>query len=130
MFKVDRFYALSPPPPPTCSPVRYSRTATCNEIHYNYSPSVALPFQKLCAIAPFSSRNASTDLRAVLAEKIPKEQERVKQFRKECGNVKVGEVTVDMVSSLLLPLIALIQFNRRRRTPLHIIIIIELSICI
>lgn len=36
----------------------------------------------------------------MLAEKIPKEQERVKAFRKECGNVKVGEVTVDMVSTL------------------------------
>lgn len=33
-----------------------------------------------------------------MAEKIPQEQERVKQFRKDFGNVKVGEVTVDMVS--------------------------------
>lgn len=37
-----------------------------------------------------------------MAEKIPKEQERVKAFRKECGNVKVGEVTVDMVRVLLI----------------------------
>lgn len=37
----------------------------------------------------------------MLAEKIPQEQERVKQFRKDFGNVKVGEVTVDMVSTQL-----------------------------
>lgn len=45
-------------------------------------------------------RNASdsTDLKAVLNEKVPKEQERVKNFRKQHGNTKVGEVTVDMVS--------------------------------
>lgn len=40
----------------------------------------------------------STDLRDVLASKIPKEQERVKNFRKEYGATKVGEVTIDMVS--------------------------------
>lgn len=47
------------------------------------------------------SRNltdASTDLKSVLAAKIPKEQERVKSFRKSHGAVKVGEVTVEMVS--------------------------------
>ena len=41
--------------------------------------------------------DASTDLKAVLAAKIPKEQERVKNFRKQYGNTKVGEVTVDMM---------------------------------
>nr|CAH7743745.1 unnamed protein product [Callosobruchus chinensis] len=41
--------------------------------------------------------DASTDLKAVLAAKIPKEQERVKNFRKNYGNTKVGEVTVDMM---------------------------------
>lgn len=35
-----------------------------------------------------------------MAAKIPKEQERVKNFRKSHGATKVGEVTVDMVSSL------------------------------
>lgn len=39
-----------------------------------------------------------TDLKAILAKKIPKEQERVKNFRKQHGSTKVGEVTVDMVS--------------------------------
>lgn len=42
--------------------------------------------------------DSSTDLKAILAEKIPKEQERVKTFRKEYGSKVVGEVTVDMVS--------------------------------
>lgn len=44
-------------------------------------------------------RNASesTDLKAVLAKKIPNEQERVKSFRKAHGATKVGEVTVDMM---------------------------------
>lgn len=41
--------------------------------------------------------DASTDLKTILAAKIPKEQERVKNFRKNHGNTKVGEVTVDMV---------------------------------
>lgn len=44
--------------------------------------------------------DASTDLKKVLAEKIPKEQERVKEFRKNHGSTKVGEVTVDMVIKL------------------------------
>lgn len=45
-------------------------------------------------------RNISADrsLKDVLAEKIPKEIETIKAFRKEHGSTKVGEVTVDMVS--------------------------------
>lgn len=39
----------------------------------------------------------STDLKAVLADKIPKEQSRIKDFRKQYGATKVGEVTVDMM---------------------------------
>lgn len=38
-----------------------------------------------------------TDLKDILANKIPYEQERIKKFRKDCGNVKIGEITVDMV---------------------------------
>ena len=34
--------------------------------------------------------------------KIASEQERVKKFRKECGNVKIGEITVDMVGHFIL----------------------------
>ncbi|XP_054270810.1 probable citrate synthase 2, mitochondrial [Macrosteles quadrilineatus] len=41
--------------------------------------------------------DASTDLKGILAKKIPKEQERVKEFRKNYGAQKVGEVTVDMM---------------------------------
>lgn len=48
------------------------------------------------ALRPLS--DASTDLKKVLSEKIPKEQERIKAFRKSHGATKVGEVTVDMVS--------------------------------
>ncbi|XP_055388830.1 probable citrate synthase 2, mitochondrial [Condylostylus longicornis] len=40
---------------------------------------------------------ASNNLRDVLQNKIPAEQERVKKFRKEHGSTKVGEVTVDMM---------------------------------
>ena len=36
-------------------------------------------------------------MKAVLAAKIPAHQETVKNFRKNHGNTKVGEVTVDMV---------------------------------
>lgn len=45
--------------------------------------------------------DASTDLKSIMAAKIPKEQERVKNFRKNHGATKVGEVTVDMVSSII-----------------------------
>lgn len=41
--------------------------------------------------------DASTDLKAIMAAKIPKEQERIKNFRKQHGATKIGEVTVDMV---------------------------------
>jgi len=38
-------------------------------------------------------------LREVLANQIPEKQEEVKAFRKDHGKTKVGEVTVDMVST-------------------------------
>lgn len=41
--------------------------------------------------------DANTDLKAVLASKIPKEIEKIKAFRKKHGSTKVGEVTVDMM---------------------------------
>lgn len=44
----------------------------------------------------------STDLKGILADKIPKEAERIKNFRKQHGGTKVGEVTVDMVSLLII----------------------------
>ncbi|XP_014256995.1 probable citrate synthase 2, mitochondrial [Cimex lectularius] len=39
----------------------------------------------------------STDLKGILATKIPKEVEKVKNFRKSYGGTKVGDVTVDMM---------------------------------
>ncbi|KAL5278206.1 CS family protein [Megaselia abdita] len=41
--------------------------------------------------------SADASLKDCLANKIPKEQERVKNFRKEHGNTKVGETTIDMM---------------------------------
>lgn len=58
-------------------------------------------FQKALPLLATSVRNICADsssLKDVLAEKIPKEIETIKAFRKEHGNTKVGEVTVDMVS--------------------------------
>jgi citrate synthase len=56
--------------------------------------------QKVLPALAVVLRNLSdvTDLKAVLAKKIPEEQERVKSFRKSFGSTKIGEVTVDMVS--------------------------------
>lgn len=44
--------------------------------------------------------SADSSLRDVLAAKIPAEQERVKNFRKQHGATKMGETTIDMVSIL------------------------------
>lgn len=44
--------------------------------------------------------DASTDLKKILTDRIPKEQERIKAFRKDHGSTKVGEVTVDMVRTV------------------------------
>merc|ERR1712193_371661 len=41
--------------------------------------------------------STSTDLKSVLAEKIPPFQEEVKAFRKQHGNTKIGEITIDML---------------------------------
>merc|ERR1711863_230458 len=45
----------------------------------------------------FSTSNAvnAADLRTTVAEKIPAAQEEVKAFRKQHGNTKIGEITVD-----------------------------------
>lgn len=58
-------------------------------------------FQKTLPIFATCVRNISADksnLRDILAEKIPKEIQTIKEFRKQHGGTKVGEVTVDMVS--------------------------------
>ncbi|XP_051163284.1 probable citrate synthase 2, mitochondrial [Leptopilina boulardi] len=65
---------------------------------FRYSTRRCLELQKLStAIALRSLSAESTDLRKVMAEKIPVEQERIKSFRKQFGATKVGEVTVDMM---------------------------------
>jgi len=43
------------------------------------------------------SRRQASDLKSVLAEKIPAAIEDVKAFRKQHGNTKVGEITIDMM---------------------------------
>ena len=49
--------------------------------------------------ARFSSSD-STDLRKVMAEKIPAFQEEVKKFRKDHGDKVIGEITVDQVDKI------------------------------
>lgn len=59
--------------------------------------------QKACPTASILLRGLSaeqTNLKSILQEKIPKEQEKIREFRKKHGSTKVGEVTVDMVSHL------------------------------
>nr|XP_009861735.1 citrate synthase, mitochondrial-like [Ciona intestinalis] len=41
--------------------------------------------------------SASTDLKEVLAAKIPEKQSEIKEFKKEFGGAKVGDVSVDMM---------------------------------
>ncbi|XP_071450897.1 probable citrate synthase 2, mitochondrial isoform X1 [Hetaerina americana] len=53
------------------------------------NPSVCVLLRNLSA--------ESTDLKEVLAAKIPKEQEKIKTFRQKHGATKVGEVTVNMM---------------------------------
>ncbi|XP_008547547.1 probable citrate synthase 2, mitochondrial [Microplitis demolitor] len=65
---------------------------------FRLSAARCLELQKLSSpiiLRPLS--DAATDLKKVLADKIPQEQERIKAFRKQHGNTKVGEVTVDMM---------------------------------
>uniref|UniRef100_A0A6M2DNR8 Citrate synthase n=1 Tax=Xenopsylla cheopis TaxID=163159 RepID=A0A6M2DNR8_XENCH len=59
------------------------------ESHHKVIPIIATAIRHLSA--------ESTDLKAVLEKIIPKEQQRVKEFRKSHGATKVGEVTVDMM---------------------------------
>jgi len=64
-------------------------TATrISDAHQKVLPTLAVVLRNL---------SDTTDLKAVMAKKIPEEQERVKNFRKTYGATKVGEVTVDMM---------------------------------
>lgn len=65
---------------------------------FRFTPKRCLEVQKITStVFARQLSDASTDLRKVLSEKIPQEQERVKAFRKNHGSTKVGEVTVDMM---------------------------------
>lgn len=78
------------------------KTNFANNFFFSYFFQKVLP--ALVTYVRYST--GETDLKAVLSKKIPKEQERVKNFRKQHGATKVGEVTVDMVSK--------IQFNYKQ----------------
>jgi len=52
--------------------------------------------QKLGAAFTVPCRYESTNLKDVLKQKVPAEQDNVKNFRKEHGSTVIGEVTVDM----------------------------------
>ncbi|KAK6639956.1 hypothetical protein RUM43_008233 [Polyplax serrata] len=68
------------------------------ERNYNYSENIVASKVLPSLSVIFRSRtDASSNLKEVLAKKIPLEQERVKNFRKEHGSKKVGDVTVDMM---------------------------------
>ncbi|CRL00383.1 CLUMA_CG013651, isoform A [Clunio marinus] len=68
---------------------RISSTKCLTEAHQKFLPAIITCVRNISA--------DSTDLKGILADKIPKEQERIKNFRKEHGGTKVGEVTVDMM---------------------------------
>uniref|UniRef100_A0A3B5MHZ0 Uncharacterized protein n=1 Tax=Xiphophorus couchianus TaxID=32473 RepID=A0A3B5MHZ0_9TELE len=49
-----------------------------------------------------AARNATvstTNLKDVLADLIPKEQTRIKNFKQQYGKTNIGQITVDMVSN-------------------------------
>ncbi|KAJ8737565.1 hypothetical protein PYW08_000160 [Mythimna loreyi] len=67
---------------------------------FRYTSAILPEVQKVCPAASILLRGYSTDqtnLKAILAEKIPKKQNEIKEFRKKYGNTKVGDVTIDMM---------------------------------
>jgi len=66
----------------------------CSRIFAGQQKLVAASSQ---AVSQSCNASSSTDLKTVLAEKIPVVQEEVKAFRKQHGNTKIGEITVDML---------------------------------
>lgn len=57
----------------------------------------AIPILSIPARNVSDSGSTSTDLKAVLAERIPKTQKAVKEFRQQHGNKVVGEINIDMI---------------------------------
>ncbi|KDR12297.1 citrate synthase, mitochondrial-like [Zootermopsis nevadensis] len=66
----------------------------------------------------------STDLKAVLAKKVPEEQERAKNFRKAYGTTKIGEVIVDIMYGGMSGIKGLVpvskEWAKRAALPLHV----------
>ncbi|XP_052398284.1 citrate synthase, mitochondrial-like [Carassius gibelio] len=60
-----------------------------------------------CVVVAARNASASTNLKDVLADLIPKEQSRIKNFRQQHGKTTIGQITVDMVreTSLHSPLL-------------------------
>ncbi|KAL4222523.1 hypothetical protein ACF0H5_018562 [Mactra antiquata] len=53
--------------------------------------------QGLLCSCRYATASGSTNLKDVLANQVPQKQKEVKEFRKNFGSTKVGEVTVDMM---------------------------------
>eukprot|EP00092_Neocalanus_flemingeri_P008260 GFUD01008906.1.p1 GENE.GFUD01008906.1~~GFUD01008906.1.p1 ORF type:complete len:469 (-),score=114.42 GFUD01008906.1:267-1673(-) len=66
----------------------------CSRVFAGQQKLVAASTQ---AVSQSCNASSHTDLKSALAEKIPLVQEEVKVFRKQHGNTKVGEITVDMM---------------------------------
>ncbi|CAF4751722.1 probable citrate synthase 2, mitochondrial [Pieris napi] len=67
---------------------------------FKITTSKLVEIQKICPTASILLRNLSaenTNLKSVLQEKIPKEQEKIRELRKKHGATKMGDVTVDMM---------------------------------
>ena len=56
-------------------------------------------FKKIRTSNRTFSIDTSTDLKSILAAQIPKEIDRIKNFRKQYGTTKINDITVDMVIS-------------------------------
>ncbi|KAG9333995.1 hypothetical protein JZ751_009311 [Albula glossodonta] len=51
-----------------------------------------------CVLVAARHASASTNLKDVLTDLIPKEQARIKNFKQQYGKTNIGQITVDMVS--------------------------------
>ena len=78
----------------------YHSLTPCQQPQDNENVLVFQAYAFSTPVSTVQSRRQASDLKSVLAEKIPAAIEDVKAFRKQHGNTKVGEITVDMVSGL------------------------------
>uniref|UniRef100_A0A8B9VG45 Citrate synthase n=1 Tax=Anas zonorhyncha TaxID=75864 RepID=A0A8B9VG45_9AVES len=63
----------------------------------NSAPVSALPQNVPCVLFAARHASAATNLKDVLANMIPKEQAKIKNFRQQHGSTAIGQITVDMV---------------------------------